>query len=47
VHALGGRVYCWTVDEPRDVSLAAGLGADAIITNRPAVVRQQLDQLRA
>ncbi|MDQ1752019.1 MAG: glycerophosphoryl diester phosphodiesterase [Pseudonocardiales bacterium] len=47
VHALGGRVYCWTVDEPRDVALAAGLGVDAIITNRPAAVRQQLDQLRA
>jgi glycerophosphoryl diester phosphodiesterase len=46
-HALGGRVYCWTVDEPRDVALAAGLGVDAIITNRPAAVRQQLDQLRA
>ncbi|CAN5502811.1 glycerophosphodiester phosphodiesterase [soil metagenome] len=41
-HAQGNRVYCWTVDETRDVRLAADLGVDAIITNRPAGVLDQL-----
>lgn len=41
-HALGHRVFCWTVDEAEDVRLVAGLGVDAIITNRPAEVRGQL-----
>jgi glycerophosphoryl diester phosphodiesterase len=41
-HARGKRVYCWTVDEPKDVTLLRGLGIDAIITNRPAQVRSQL-----
>ncbi|WP_430667253.1 glycerophosphodiester phosphodiesterase family protein [Jatrophihabitans telluris] len=41
-HAQGNRVFCWTVDEPADVSLVAGLGVDAIITNRPTDVRAQL-----
>ena len=41
-HAAGNRVYSWTVDEPADVELARELGIDAIITNRPAQVRQQL-----
>lgn len=41
-HAAGNRVYSWTVDEPADVELARELGLDAIITNRPARVREQL-----
>jgi len=41
-HAAGNRVYCWTVDEPADVELVRELGIDAIITNRPGQVRQQL-----
>jgi glycerophosphoryl diester phosphodiesterase len=41
-HAAGNRVYSWTVDEPADVELARELGIDAIITNRPGQVRQQL-----
>jgi glycerophosphoryl diester phosphodiesterase len=41
-HAFGNRVFCWTVDDPADVSLVAELGVDAIITNRPAAVRTQL-----
>jgi glycerophosphoryl diester phosphodiesterase len=36
VHDHGGRVHVWTVDEQADVDLCAGLGVDAIITNRPA-----------
>jgi len=41
-HALGHRVYCWTVDAVRDVTLVRRLGVDAIITNRPAPVQSQL-----
>ena len=36
VHARGGRVHVWTVDDPADVDLCLELGVDAIITNRPA-----------
>ena len=43
-HQAGNRVFCWTVDEPDDVELVHELGVDAIITNRPTAV---LNQLRA
>jgi len=42
VHAHGGLVHVWTVDEAEDVQLCASLGVDAIITNRPGQVLQQL-----
>lgn len=38
VHAFGGRVHVWTVDEAADVRLCVELGVDAIITNRPGRV---------
>ncbi|MFR9794543.1 glycerophosphodiester phosphodiesterase [Streptomyces sp. MS06] len=38
----GHQVHVWTVDEPEDVALCAGLGVDAIITNRPAAVLNRL-----
>ncbi|MDT0318097.1 glycerophosphodiester phosphodiesterase [Streptomyces millisiae] len=41
-HQAGHRVFVWTVDEPADVELCARLGVDAIITNRPRTVRDQL-----
>ena len=43
VHAAGGRVFVWTVDEPEDVDYCRSLGVDAIITNRPASARARLD----
>jgi glycerophosphoryl diester phosphodiesterase len=46
VHDFGGRVHVWTVDEIDDVDLCAGLGVDAIITNRPDTVIARLDELR-
>lgn len=41
-HSLGHQVHVWTVDDPADVELCALLGVDAIITNRPRRVREQL-----
>jgi glycerophosphoryl diester phosphodiesterase len=43
VHANGGEVHVWTVDDPADVDYVASLGVDVIITNRPAEVRRQLE----
>lgn len=43
VHANGGEVHVWTVDEPEDVSFVYDLAVDVIITNRPAAVLRQLD----
>ena len=42
LHGQGNAVHVWTVDEPSDVSLVAALGVDAIITNRPRRVLEQL-----
>jgi glycerophosphoryl diester phosphodiesterase len=42
VHAAGGEVHVWTVDDPRDVDFVTGLGVDVVITNRPGAVRDQL-----
>ncbi|MFJ9666575.1 glycerophosphodiester phosphodiesterase [Streptomyces sp. NPDC101219] len=38
----GHQVHTWTVNEPDDVDLCVGLGVDAIITNRPRAVLDQL-----
>lgn len=38
----GNRVHVWTVNEPEDIDLCVGLGVDAIITNRPRAVLEQL-----
>lgn len=43
LHERGHRAYVWTVDSERDVDLCLDLGVDAIITNRPAQVRMQVD----
>jgi glycerophosphoryl diester phosphodiesterase len=42
VHAAGGRVFVWTIDEAKDADLCAELGVDAVISNRPAFVRDHL-----
>ena len=42
VHAEGGRVHVWTVDDLADVDRCVRLGVDAIITNRPAKVLAHL-----
>ncbi|MBO1765493.1 glycerophosphodiester phosphodiesterase family protein [Allobranchiibius sp. GilTou38] len=42
-HNYGHQVHVWTVDELEDVHLCLELGVDAIITNRPAMVREAVD----
>ena len=41
-HALGIRVHPWTVDSPEKAVKYASLGCDAVITNKPDVVRAAL-----
>ncbi|HEX7776534.1 MAG TPA: glycerophosphodiester phosphodiesterase family protein [Parvibaculum sp.] len=40
--ALGLKVSCWTVDDPAEMKRLAGLGVDAILTDRPDVLRDTL-----
>lgn len=47
VHTMGGYVHVWTVDTPTDVDLCVEVGVDAIISNRPAMVRARLAKLGA
>jgi glycerophosphoryl diester phosphodiesterase len=42
LHAAGHAVHVWTVDEPRDVVRCLDAGVQAIITNRPDAVLEQL-----
>jgi glycerophosphoryl diester phosphodiesterase len=43
--ARGLGLHVWTVDEPRDVELCVGAGADGIITNRPDMAISELTRL--
>ncbi|MGW9431902.1 glycerophosphodiester phosphodiesterase, partial [Streptomyces decoyicus] len=49
VHGLKGPhrrtldLYTWTVDDPATAVKVAGLGVDGIITNKPDVVRDALE----
>ena len=42
VHERGGQVHAWTVDTVEQVRLCVELGIDAIISNRPGMVRSAL-----
>ncbi|WP_432095240.1 glycerophosphodiester phosphodiesterase [Streptomyces sp. bgisy100] len=42
LRAAGHRVHVWTVDEPEDVELCLRLGVEALITNRPRQVLEQI-----
>jgi len=41
-HDIGVRVVTWTVDEPVVMRRLLDVGVDAIITNRPDVLREVL-----
>jgi glycerophosphoryl diester phosphodiesterase len=43
VHAAGGRVIVWTVNEPDEMRALAALGVDGICTDDPALARATLD----
>ncbi|NYI05502.1 glycerophosphodiester phosphodiesterase [Allostreptomyces psammosilenae] len=43
LHDAGKEFYVWTVDEISDIELCIRLGVDAVITNRPRLVREMLD----
>jgi glycerophosphoryl diester phosphodiesterase len=42
VHARGGRIIAWTVDDPATITRLAGLGVDGLCTNDVALCRRTL-----
>jgi glycerophosphoryl diester phosphodiesterase len=46
-HALGLSVALWTVNQPRDLSWAAGLGVAAVITDDVPGARATLHRTAA
>ncbi len=47
LHLAGAQLIVWTVDEPSEMRRLAGLGADALCTNRPDVARRTVDAFPA
>ncbi len=45
VKAAGLRLYVWTVDDPAQALRLVAMGADGITTNRPNLLRSQVDHL--
>ncbi|CAB4624635.1 unannotated protein [freshwater metagenome] len=43
MHSRGGQVHVWTVNEPSQVELCLSLGVDAIISDKPAMVRSLVE----
>ncbi|RNI25543.1 glycerophosphodiester phosphodiesterase [Flexivirga caeni] len=46
-HHYGHQVHVWTVDAEPDIELCLRLGVDAIISNRPGLARQMVDDAYA
>ncbi len=42
-HERGAQVYCWTVNDPEDISYVLSLGVNAVITNYPAAAMRIRD----
>lgn len=42
VHAMGGRLYVWTVDDPDAMRAFKALAVDGVCSNRPDVARKAL-----
>jgi len=45
VHSNGHSVHVWTVNRRSDIDLCAGVGVEAIITDRPARARTRIGEL--
>lgn len=43
-HARGVQVHVWTVDEEAEMVRLLGIGVDALMTDRPALLRQVLER---
>ncbi|HQU68403.1 MAG TPA: glycerophosphodiester phosphodiesterase [Albidovulum sp.] len=43
-HARGVQVHVWTVDEERQMKRLLDIGVDALMTDRPALLRQVLER---
>jgi glycerophosphoryl diester phosphodiesterase len=41
-HALGKRIFVWTVNEPDDMRQMAALGVDGIVSDRPSLLLETL-----
>lgn len=47
IHDRGWKAWVWTVDDPERALKLVQAGADGIITNRPAEIRQALESAQA
>lgn len=47
MHSCGIRVNAWTVDHPKRIRAMLDLGVDAVISNRPDLVMEEIDRLYA